>query len=645
MRRTLLLGGVAAVAGGLLSGCGGGSSTTVTKVAVGYVWVAAPNQPPGTPDVILTASSTAPNGYAKPATGTLVMTVPNGEITRASDSESFNLGTSNEVVATVKSTANGTPTLQFSATGLTVAQVSGGNLTRSNIPTQTVSLTGANGTVQNLSYQTPAYTPGAPASMKVLVRDPSTLGAGQNNRFGAINDTMPSLVPTAVNADRYEVVVLLLDANNVVIPGTTFNVTDPDSNTTENSVSYGSSLLTVAGGGVEGTIVPLTFTSPQATNLTTVINVPYSYGAPVNFRTTAAPSGSTNIVWPASGVAATQNIVFTLTNGRNVPVPNRNVTMQRRNTAGVVENVYPGPASGNALSATSGTTDANGEIPVTFSTPAGAAANASFNNLNIKYTGTQPGNLVDVLVGSQNTGSKTMVITRPLGSLSTTGPARMDINQTSVSSTLNGGNPFRVTGAADIDTQSVVAPAVTWTIVNTPSTVNVGDLDDASARSVSVSSIAGSTTNQVVQVAAGNNAGEFTVTATSGTVTSNVVTQVFGVPSKIRLTPSPLVTGYAGTAGAPIGTTVSFIDAYGHVIPLNELTITSKAGTILSGGAGNITTPALPSLGFNITPSSSGAMTARMTLAGSWAGAAGAPAGGNGSGTWNITREVDVVTP
>ena len=107
MRRTLLLGSVAAVAGSVLVGCGGSSSGTnlnnATRIAVGYVYVRQNNWPQASPSVIVSQSSIAPSGYAAPDAGTVTMTVPDGTITRSEDTENFNMSTSNVIVARVYS--------------------------------------------------------------------------------------------------------------------------------------------------------------------------------------------------------------------------------------------------------------------------------------------------------------------------------------------------------------------------------------------------------------------------------------------------------------------------------------------------------------------------------------------------------------
>jgi len=70
------------------------------------------------------------------------------------------------------------------------------------------------------------------------------------------------------------------------------------------------------------------------------------------------------------------------------------------------------------------------------------------------------------------------------------------------------------------------------------------------------------------------------------------------------------------------------------------LSYSTKTGTILSSGAGNITFPGLNNLTYVITPTASGTMTASMRIGGSWTGTAG-----GATQSFDITRNLDVVTP
>ncbi len=155
----------------------------------------------------------------------------------------------NAVVARVTSLSAGTPSLTFSGTGFQYNGVG-----KSNIPAQVVNLVGSNDVTLVLTYQSPSYTVGAPAAIKVMVLDPNG-----SNKFGAPGDIISSIIPSTSAADDYAVAVTALDANNVVIPGTTPVITDPNSNATETAVTEGGGVIHVVGGGVEGVSVPITF--------------------------------------------------------------------------------------------------------------------------------------------------------------------------------------------------------------------------------------------------------------------------------------------------------------------------------------------------------------------------------------------------
>lgn len=330
-------------------------------------------------------------------------------------------------------------------------------------------------------------------------------------------------------------------------------------------------------------------------------------------------------------------------------VPNRTVGFRGKNNAGTVQNNYPAPASGSRLSATSGVTNVSGQVAVTFNTPAGAAGNAAFNSLNIKYQAGFPlvGNKLELMTNSGSTiaGSTEIIINRPLANLNIQGASRLDIN---TSSRLSGSFQYLVTGATDIDTQVIAAPVGTysWTVTptgNSGGTITVGNLDDTSARSVCTPSIIGSSTGPSIQIAAGSVAGQFTVQATFSSTNSNVqTTEVYGPPAKITLTPVPTAGGVSFTAGGTQSITCDFVDAFGHAVG-SESTTNSKTGSITSGNAVMNAIPSLPSLVYSITASTTVDSTAQMTLAGNWTGTGqGITVGSN---SWSITRQTIINIP
>lgn len=659
MRRIFLLSSVAVATGSVMVGCGGSSDAapvgnTATRVVAGYVYVRQNTVPNTTPTVIVVPSSTAPSGYAAPTAGTVTLSVADGTITRDADSEAFNMASGNAIVANVTSISSGTPTCSLSFSGL---QLSGENKIDGSSPS--FSMAGTANTVLALSYNAPGtYTPGAPASMKVLIKDPSSFyGSDENFRFGAPGDIIGSasgdagLCPSSSAGDQYDVAVLLYDANGVLIPGTTFSVADASpSGPTATAVSFASSKIAVAGGGVEGAQVDLTFSSPDAPGMTVNYSTVYSYGNTANFAAVfSAPSDPATLVWPVSGGANTAAIAGVLNNGRGIAVPNQTITWKVRDARATGSAVfsggtYPSAAAGTILTSPSATTDGAGNFSATFNTPTPAAGNSAFNSLNIKYA---DGVKVDVLAGTNINGTKKVTITRPLNSLTIAGVSRMDTGTTSPSS---GSGQFRVTDAQDVDAQSVTIPTInSWTLNNVPADPDgagptlpftAGNADDTSVRSQSNAGFSGPT-GLTASITAGSNAGQFTVTATSGSVTSNTLTvDVYGVPAKMLVSPSPTSTGLTGTAGTGQTVTVSFSDSFGHAISGSELTYSTKTGTILSSGAGNINFPPLNNLTYVITPTASGTMTASMRVSGSWTGTAG-----GATQTFDITRNLDITTP
>lgn len=647
MRKSLFISGVA-LAGSLLIGCGGGGDglNTASKVIVGYVYVSTDNTPTGSPSSIVTGSVTPPSGFVAPTAGTFTLAVDDGDITRGADSEAFDMSVSNEVIAHVVSKSSGTPQVKFSATGLQNAG-SGAGTARPNIPLTSANMSGANETVQTLSYGSVTPAPiGAPASIQVKIKNPSAFGA---NAFGAPATVMPSIVPVANSADDYVVAVTLIDVNGNVIPGTNAVITDPNGNVTESAVAETATSIHASGGGVEGTNVTITFSTTQAPNLTLSYTAPYSYGNQANFVATFSPVGPTSLIWPAAGPAATQAYTCNVKNGLGVVVPNLTVGFRGLNTAGTVQNNYPAPASGSRVSSTTGVTDAAGNVGVTFNTPAGAAGNAAFNSLNIKYQAGFPlvGNKLQLTTNGGNTvaGQTEIIINRPLANLNIQGASRLDIN---TSSRLSGPFQYLVTAATDIDTQVIAAPVGTysWTLTpigNSGGTVTVGDADDTSARSVCTPTFIGSVTGPSVQIAAGSVAGQFTLKATFNTTDSNLLTtDIYGPPAKITLNPVPTAGGVSFTAGQTQNITCSFVDAFGHAVS-GESTATSKSGSITSGNAVMNTIPSLPSLIYSITASTTVDSNAQFTLGGTWNGTGQGIT--TGSNSWSITRNTLINIP
>lgn len=690
MRRTLLLSGISVVGGILLAGCGGGGSdsapaptlTEVTKSVYGFVYVASGLTPAGSPSVVITNSSTAPDGYNPANSGTLTIQVADGEITRAADTETFNLADGNFIAAKVTSRASlgSTPTFTFSGSNLRNTDSVSGNGPFS-VGATSVQLNSSNN-LQALTFNSAAYTAGPAASLKVLLRDRSVSGS----KFGAPSTVISDIVPGDFDNDEaYDVLVITQDANGVVLgdPGD-WSMTDSFSGSDYSFISFegGSTsvrsgfpvpdVIYATGGGVEGDDVLLTFTTPAASGLSTSFTTNYTYGNESEFVASInSPTSPATLLWddntPGRGSSTNfHDIDFTLRNSRGVAVPNRAFTLRAKNTAGAIYGTnYPSPATGSVFANVESSTDNSGNSSGSlFLTPVFASGNSNFNSLNIKY-GT--GNVVEILVNDFSTrgsstvvGSVNIVITRPLGALGISGASRLDTGTTSPATTATT-NPdrFRLTTANDVDNQSVLAEStfatllsnVTWNAINNiPSATVVsgfpnpaGDLDDTATRSVSAASYNGSTTGVSVRINAGSSAGRFTVTASSGSVISpDFTVDVYGVPQKVKLTTvsggvSPTAGGFTGIAnGGSITVTPTFIDTFGHTIPTGELAFGTSLGTVTSGGGGTIIPVSAGSRDYIVTKGNSTTVATVTYNAITWTGAKG------GSGSNSIARTFNV---
>ncbi|HTQ10984.1 MAG TPA: hypothetical protein VMI31_12990 [Fimbriimonadaceae bacterium] len=596
MRRALFYSSVVTVAA-LLYGCGGGGASTVTnqhtssKIIVGYVYVSTNTTPQGSPSTVVTNSTVAPAGYAAPTAGTFTLHVDNGTITRAAADLNFDLSTSNAIVARVTSSSTGTPALTYGATGVQLNGVS-----KSTIPTQTVNMTGSNDVTLTLSYGTAAYTPGSPASIMVLAMDPNGTGY-----FGAPADTIANIIPSTNPADDYGLAVIVTDANGVVLNSITPTVSDPNSNATESAVAESPTSIVVSGGGTEGVAVPITV---NAGGLSATFSSNYTYGPPAGFTASFSPSGPTTLTWPTAGPVASANFTATVTNGRGVPVPNLTVAFTRADTntapagAPAAPN-YPAPAGGSAISAAAAATDPSGNATVTFDTPTSDVGNATFNTLYIKGT-----NTLQVRNGSTSglvLGMTSVIINRPLGSVAISGPSAVNISSVSPAS---GNGAFTVTGAQDVDGTSVTAPSVNWSLVNAASG-NVGNTGDSAP---ATDATQGSSFNGSI-LTTGTTAGQVTITAVGGAVTSNALTvKVLGLPQRVFLTPDTSVTGtmtagaasWYNAAGTNVdlpGFAVTVLDSGGNDLTalgaatVNSRSITNTSGTTFIGGTGTSGSP------------------------------------------------------
>lgn len=592
-RAILLVAGAAAL---VIAGCGGSSGsssrTSVTRVVAGYVYVENNNGIDAGPSVIIAPSSTPPSGYYKPTAGTVTLTVNDGTITRSSATLSINVATNNEVIATVKS-VDATPAVVVAGTGLELSGTPKGDLAAHSVALGT---TTDNGKVLGLTVNAPGtYTPGAVASIKVLVKD----NGATTPVFGAPGDVIPS---GFISGDTYDVAAAAFDANGVVVTGATPVVT---SSAPTVAVNGSSTVLTpVIGTGAAAGALTITTT---VGSVNTAFTSSFGYGTVTHV--TLTPAGPTALLWNVTGgpAPATQAVTATVTNQYDAPVPNASVAFTGTNIA---TNVWAVTAGGTAFASPTVTTGNDGTAANTLTAPANA--NGVLSNADKAVKGT---NTLTATVNSV-TGTATINITRPLASVAITGVSRLDVGTTSPAVGVT--NAFTITNGVDVDNDTVATPtgAITWSITNVPGVGNIGDLDDLTAKSTSAATINASTG----VVTAGAVAGQATVSVTVGTTPSNNLTvDIYGAPSKIKYTPATTAGGYSGSK---TGVVFDLIDNWGHTIPTAEYTFT-KTGTAdsLSGAVFNN----LAGRTFDIT-AGSGSGTFTLTVSGNWVGATGGTA-------------------
>lgn len=598
----LLLGAAAAVLTGC-GGSGGSSAYSQTRIVAGYVYVENNNGIDAGPSVIVAPSSTAPDGYFKPTDGTLTLSVANGDITRAPDSTNFDLSVSNEIIASVESNDQ-TPTFDVSGSGLELDGQAKGNLGSTNL---SLGLPATNGTVLGITINAPGvYTPGAIAAIRVAIRDN---GSG-NGIFGAPEDILTNGL---VSGNTYSIAVVGLDANGVVVSGATPAVT---SDNVAVAVNGGSTLLTPATGtGAPAGAVTITSDFGGAVSHDIVSN--FNYGTVTTVA--LAPAGPTDLLWNVGvAVPATINYTATVTNEYGAPVPGTNVVFTSNK---VIANVWDTTTGGNAFAPANNATDNSGQVATVLSAPTSVNGVLAGADKNPKGAGT-----LTATAGAVS-GNASINVTRPLASVSITGPSRLDVG-TSSSTTVGSGQRYVITGGLDVDNDVVAAPtgATTWSVTNVAGAGNVGDLDDLTAQSTSASTINAGTG----QVTAGAVAGQAQVSVTVGGTPSNVITtDIFGAPTKLVYTPATAANGYTGTQ---IGVVFDLMDNWGHLIPTSEYTFT-KSGTADSLSGAQFTNQA--GRAFDIT-AGSGAGTFTLTVNGTWTGAQG------GSAPIAKTRTTDI---
>ncbi len=619
---TLLVSVFVALLAGCGGGGGGGGGSSVTRVLVGFCYVTG-NAGSGSPQAIVTPNSNPPSGYFKPTAGLVTVAVTNGSITRGPDSTTFDMALSNEIICNARQ--NSSPHVAtVSATGL---QNLGTPKTAWAPLTVDLGTSADNNTVLGISTPgAPSYTPGAPAQIRMLIR---------NNNVGSTpgNYAAPDVATGGswISGNTYLVAIAVMDAEGTAITGATTSITSSDPSLLGVS---GSTLSAVSGTGAAAADVQITaaVTNP-ATSLQEQYTANFNYGT-ATFVSVAL--GVNTLEWEEAtggGMVNTTTAVATVTNQHGAPFPA--TTVNWSNPGKVTGTAWNAPVGGACFSAASGVTGNNGQTPaVTVSTPAPADGPLPLANKFPKGA-----NNITGTAGSA-TGFSVLTITRPLGSIQISGPSRLD---TGTLSALIGSQSYQLLGAQDVDNDSVPAPAITWQVTNQQFATTVGNTGDTTAGTFAASSINSGTG----RVTTGGVAGQITVEAVGGAVTSNgVVTQIHGVPAKIIFSPDTQASAIPGARGeyafGSVGAQQSFgfslQDSSGHAVPAGEHSGFTSIATIQALTGGSITPGGFNVSSFTITCGNvDGLFT--ITVNGTWSGAQG------GSGPINLSRDTGQNAP
>lgn len=590
-----------------LAGCGGGgggasgqappTSPSIARTMVGYVWVKDNLGLATGPDIVITGSTTAPTGYFKPTAGSITLHVADGTLVgRAPEDYTRNMADGNDII--VSASSKDPYLVTVTASGLELNGTAKPNFGNSSASyNEDLTLGGADGTTFTMaSPGSPSYTPGSPATVTLMV-----------------NGGAP---PTElISGGTYSLGIAFFDANGVAIPGLTPAVT---SNDPARAAVSGSFDVTPAAASAMLAPGDVTIRAALSTDnsLSADFTANFNYGTATSVDVT--PAGPTDLLWNTVGAPATVNVTVTVNNQFNAPMFNEAVNWSNTKAPG---NVWDTTTGGACFSAATGNTDGSGQVVVTISAPTSVAGPLTGADKNPKGL-----NTIQAGAGSVS-GSGTINITRPMGSLVIDGPIRMDVGTTSA---VSGPESIRLTDALDVDNDSVPAPSgITYARVNVAGAGTVGNVGDATPQSTATSSINASSG----VLTAGNVAGQVQVTATSGAVTSNTLTiDIYGVPAKVVFNPNTSATAIPGAAGEYAGTTgvgqafdVSMIDTWGHTLSSGELTSFNSTASTDSLSGANITPGGSGVTNFTVT-FGSGDGTFTIGVVGSWTGTAGGSA-------------------
>jgi hypothetical protein len=616
--KTISILAVLAVSVGLLIGCGGsggGSTNTTTRVLAGFVY--AKGNALGTgPDVVITSSANPPTGYFAPSSGTVSLSVANGTLTRAPDSEPFDMSVSNAIVVTAKAPANSNVTVSGSSIELnSVAKA----LTSYDVNLGPSSQTG---TVELItSPDAPSYTPGTPVALQYTV---------DGNAPASPKELFVAGAPVGSGGDR-TLAMIGLDSNGVINPAATFTVTS-----TTNGVlisGSGSSLTlspgTAANSSVEGDTTISVQLDTQNISGTFLAN--FSYGTVGTI--TVTPSASA-LLWNTVGVESTITVDVSVTNTFNAPMFGQTVDLTDPGKAAA--NVWVTQAGATAFTAPSGATDTTGHYSTTLTAPVSAVAGGG---LNLTPKGT---NTITATVGASN-GTADVKVIRPLDTVTIDGPARIDVGTTTPSS---GVGAYNITAGVDVDGASAPVTdygtlSLVFTCTNTPGGAAFGNTGDSSNTTTSAASIMGGAGNEN-RVVAGNVAGQITMQVTGGITTpsNTITTEVYGDPVKIFLNPDtntvnaiPGALGnYSGANGSNLAASFTFLDSANHTIPSGELNYTSIF-ILQAGTGGSVTAGGSNVSNFTLTFGPNDGLLDIDAVSGTWASA-------SGNRSFNLQRDI-----
>lgn len=607
-----------AITAALLIGCGGSGGgtlvTTTSRVLAGFVY-AKGNALGAGPEVVITTSATPPTGYFPPSSGTVTLSVADGKLTRSPDAAAFNMAVSNAIVVTAVAAPS-------SSVGVSGANIMLNGASKSlvgySVNLGPISQTG---TVETMpSTDAPLYTPGAPITLKYTINGNAPVTpkelfiAGATDAFGPRN-----------------LALIGLDSNGVINPAATFTIV--------NGAVTPSVLLT--GSGASYTLTPgsAALSSPEADNTFTItlvggngtstLDTNFSYGAITNV--TVTPS-ATSLLWKTAGPVNTITVNAVVTNQYAAAIFGKTVTFT--DPGKVAANVWIA-TQGTAFTSASGVTDTAGTVANTLSAPtstAGPAANTTPKGAN---TLTATCNAV--------VGTSVVKVIRPLSTVALAGPSRVDIGTTTP---LTGSGAYTISNGIDVDGASVPltdypATTFTYTVTNAAAGGVFGNTGDTGAKTASIAAIMAGVGNEN-RVVAGNTAGSYGLQVTGGVlVPSNIITtQVYGVPSKIFLSPdtvTPSLPGAQGNYSGPTGTifnsSFQFMDSAGHLIPNGEVAFTSTF-TIDGITGGNITSGGSSVNTFTLTIGGFDGLVHLQANSGTWT----APSGG--TFPYNISKDI-----